>query len=94
MTESAVAAMGAAINRKETMETRQAGVPVMTASAPRTHWKVEEPEAGLRLVVAARTFEEAQAVAWRRWYGRNPATELEGVMRAALSLTGTGAPAE
>ena len=55
MTESAVAAMGAAIDRKETMETRQAGVPVVTASAPRTHWKVEEPEAGLHLVVAART---------------------------------------
>ena len=35
----------------------------MTAAQARTHWKVENPEAGLHLVVAARTGEEAQALA-------------------------------
>ena len=66
----------------------------MPATLPRTHWKVEEPEARLRLVVVARTAEEAQAVAWRRWYGRNPRTELEALMRAALTVTESEAPAE
>ena len=42
----------------------------MTSPEARTYWKVHEPEGGLRLVVTARSREEAQAFAWRRWYGR------------------------
>ena len=66
----------------------------MTASTPRTHWEVEHPEAGQHVVVSAGTIEEAQAVAWRGWYGGNPASELEMLMRAALSVTATDPPAE
>ena len=66
----------------------------MTSPEAQTYWKVHEPEAGLRVVVTARTIEEAQAVAWRRWYGRNPKTELEALMRAALTVTETDRPDE
>ena len=41
-----------------------------TDSRGRTYWNVEHPEARLRLVVPARTEDEARALAWRRWYGR------------------------
>ena len=41
----------------------ETGTPATTASQARTHWKVEDPEDGLRLVVAACTVEEAQALA-------------------------------
>ena len=66
----------------------------MTSPEARSYWKVHEPEAGLRLVVTARPREEAQAFAWHRWYGRNPKTELEALMRAALTVTQSEAPAE
>ena len=41
-----------------------------TDSRGRTYWNVEHPEARLRLVVPVRTEDEARALAWRRWYGR------------------------
>ena len=66
----------------------------MTNPQAQTHWQVLDPEAGLRVVVTAPTVEEAQAVAWRGWYGRNPANELEVLMRAALSVTRCEAPGE
>ena len=66
----------------------------MTSPQARTYWEVHEPEAGVRVVVSAHTIEEAQAVAWRGWYGRDPASELEVLMRAALSVTATDPPAE
>ena len=60
----------------------------------RTHWLVEHPEVAARLVVAARTDDEARAIAWRRWYGREPATEFEKLLRAAFSATDSGEAAE
>ena len=66
----------------------------MTNPQAQTYWQVLEPEAGLRVVVTAPTVEDAQAVAWRGWYGRNPANELEVLMRAALSVTRCEAPAD
>ena len=55
----------------------------MTVS-PRTHWNVEHPELAVRLVIAACTDDEARAIAWRRWYGREPTTEFEELLRAAF----------
>ena len=66
----------------------------MTTSQPRTHWTVEHPEAPARLVVAARTEDEARALAWRRWYGREPTTAFDERMRAAFSVTNSGERAE
>ena len=62
--------------------------------APLTHWTVEHPEVPVRLVVAARSDEEARSLAWRRWYGREPATELELLLRAAFAATDSGNPAD
>ena len=65
----------------------------MTTDSPeRTHWNVEHPEARLRLVVAARTEDEARALAWRRWHGREPTTEFDERLRAAFSVTDSGVP--
>ena len=65
----------------------------MTTARPgRTHWTVEHPEAGLRLVVAADTEDEARALAWRRWYGREPTTEFDERLRAAFRVTDPGKP--
>ena len=61
---------------------------------PRTYWTVRHPEVPARLVVAARSAEEARALAWRRWYGREPRTELEELLREAFSATDSGEPAE
>ena len=66
----------------------------MTTLLPRTYWRVEHPEVAAHLVVAARTEDEAQAIAWRRWYGREPRTEFEELLRAAFSATDSGEPAE
>lgn len=44
-----------------------------TASRARTHWTVQHPELAVHLVVAARADEEARAIAWLRWYGREGA---------------------
>ena len=66
----------------------------MTSPQAQTYWQVLEPEAGLRVVVTAPTIEEAQSVAWRGWYDRNPTNELEVLMRAALSVTATEPPAD
>ena len=65
-----------------------------TASPRRTHWRVEHPEAAVRLVVAARTEDEARALAWRRWYDREPTRELDELLRAAFSVTDSGEVAE
>ena len=65
-----------------------------TAPRARTHWTVEHPEVTARLVVAARTDDEARAIAWRRWYGREPTTEFEELLCAAFSATDSGEPAK
>ena len=52
------------------------------------------PEHPARLVVAARSAEEARALAWTRWYGRAPRDELEGLMREAFSVENADVPAE
>ena len=67
---------------------------IMTGLLPRTYWRVEHPEVAARLVVAARTDDDARAIAWRRWYGREPATEFEKLLRAAFSATDSGEAAE
>ena len=66
----------------------------MTAPPRRTHWNVEHPELAVRMVVAARTEDEAQAIAWRQWYGPEPTTEFDELLRAAFSATDSGEPAE
>ena len=66
----------------------------MTTSRQRTHWTVEHPEVPARLVVAARTEDEARALAWRRWYGHEPTTAFDERLRAAFSVTDSGEPAE
>ena len=60
----------------------------------RTHWLVEHPEVAARLVVAARSDDEARALAWRRWYGREPTTEFEELLRSAFSVGDSGEAAE
>ena len=70
------------------------GTPVTTDSRGRMYWNVEHPEARLRLVVPARTEDEARALAWRRWYGREPTTEFDDRLRAAFSVTDSGEPVE
>ena len=66
----------------------------MTTPLPQTYWRVEHPEVAARLVVTACTEDEAQAIAWRRWYGREPTTEFDELLRAAFSATDCGEPAE
>ena len=66
----------------------------MTTALARTYWRVEHPEVAPALVGAARTDDEARAIAWRRWYGREPTTEFDELLRAAFSATGSGEPAE
>ena len=66
----------------------------MTTSRQRTHWTVEHPEVAARLVVAARNDDEARAISWRRWYGREPTTEFQELLCAAFSATDSGEPAE
>ena len=68
--------------------------PVMTVRLPRTHWNVEHPALAVRVVVAARTDDEARAIAWRQWYGPEPTTEFEELLRAAFSATDSGEPAK
>ena len=63
-------------------------------AAPRTLWTVEHPEVPARLVVAARTADEARALAWRRWYGREPTTAFDERLRAAFPVTDSGQTAE
>ena len=50
-------------------------------------WTVRDPETGMNGTVEATHVESAQAAAWRSWYGREPASELEALMRAALEAT-------
>ena len=59
-----------------------------------TWWNVTHPELPVRVVVAARTEEEARALAWTRWYRRAPRNELEALMRAACSAENSGVPAD
>ena len=65
-----------------------------TDSRGRTYWNVEHPEARLCLVVPARTEDEARALAWRRWYGREPTTEFDDRLRATFSVTDSAEPVE
>ena len=62
-----------------------ARMSMMTASRFRTHCNVEHREVPARLLVGARTEDEVRALAWRRWYGREPTAELKGPMRAAAA---------
>ena len=70
----------------------------LSTSTP-TWWNVSHPEHPARLVVAARSGDEARSLAWMRWYGHSPRTELEQLMRAACSAensevaAGSDAPA-
>ena len=66
----------------------------MTAPPPRTRWRFERTEVAARLVVAARTDDEARAIPWRRWYGREPTTEFDEQLCAGFSTTDSGEPAE
>ena len=66
----------------------------MRASESRSHWTVKHPEVPARLVVAAYTEDEARALAWHRWYGREPTTEFDELLRAAFSVTDSGEVAE
>ena len=61
---------------------------------PRTYWQVLHPEVAARLVVAARSEDEARSLAWRQWYRREPTTEFEDLLRAAFSVSNSGEPAE
>ena len=65
-----------------------------TTPLPRTYWRIEHPEVSARLVVAAGTDDEARAIAWRQWYGREPTTEFEELLREAFSATDSEEPAE
>ena len=65
-----------------------------TAPPPRTYWRVEHPEVAARLVVAARSDDEARTIAWGRWYGGKPKTEFEELLRAAFTAKDSGEPAE
>ena len=60
----------------------------------RTWWNVTHPEHPARLVVAARSAEEARALAWTRWYGQAPRVEIEGLMREAFSVENADVPAQ
>lgn len=44
------------------------------------------------LTVAARNAGEAQRRAWREWYGRGPADELQRLTRGACATEQTGEP--
>ena len=52
------------------------------------------PELFIRIEVPARSPEEAQRVAWKRWYQRPVRTELDELMRAAFATEDTRKPAE
>ena len=65
-----------------------------TPNRPRTVWIVTHPELFIRIEVPARTPEEAQRVAWERWYQRPVRTELDELMRAAFATEDTRKPAE
>ena len=71
----------------------ESGLPVTTDRA-RTYWHVQHPELAVHLVVAARSDDEARTLAWRRWYGPEPTTKFEELLRAAFSATDSGEPAE
>ena len=71
-----------------------AGVNVTTAAPGRTHWNVEHREAGVRVTVAARTEDETRALAWRRWYGRDPTNEFDERLRAEFLVRDCGIPVE
>lgn len=60
----------------------------------RTWWNVTHPEHPARLVVAARSADEARALAWTRWYGRSPRNEFEVLLRAAFSVENSEMPAD
>ena len=67
----------------------------MTApTRPYTLWTVTHPELFVRIEVPARSHEEAERVAWRRWYGRPVRTGLDELMRDAFQTEDTGKPAE
>ena len=65
-------------------------IDVTSAKKGRTQWNVEHPEAGVRVAVVARSEEEARALAWRRWYGRDPTTEFDERLRAGFCVTDSG----
>ena len=46
----------------------------------------------LKLGAKMITEDEARALAWRRWHGREPTTEFDERLRAAFSVTDSGVP--
>ena len=67
----------------------------MTASIrPYTLWIVTHPELFVRIEVPARSHEEAERVAWQRWYRRPVRTGLDELMRDAFQTEDTGKPAK
>ena len=60
----------------------------------RTLWTVTHPELFVRIEVPARSPEEAQREAWKRWYRRPVETDLDELMRAAFATEDTGRPAD
>ena len=67
----------------------------MTAEIePIAYWNVLYPEVTARVTVAARTMDETRSIAWARWYGRPPRSELEALTLAALLVEQTAEPEE
>ena len=67
----------------------------MTApTSPYTLWSVTHPELFVRFEVPVRSLEEAQRVAWQRWYRRPVRTGRDELMRDAFQTQDTGKPAE
>ena len=60
----------------------------------RTWWEVTRAEVAVTARVAAASDNEACAVAWRQWYGRTRAHELEWLARDAREAVDTGEGAE
>ena len=61
---------------------------------PYTQWVVTHPEVAVRIVVPARSAEEARAAAWKEWYRRPVRTGFDEVLRDAFGARDTGIPAE
>ena len=60
----------------------------------RTWWNVTHPDHPARLGVAARSADEARALAWTRWHGRSPRNGFEVLLRAAFSVENSEMPAD
>ena len=57
-----------------------------TSTPPAKRWMVSHPEVTLDETVEVPTAGETRRIAWHRWYGRPPRSELEELLYAALSV--------